>query len=975
MSAMPDVQKDRLATQEREGSRTYRVPCDHDTQRAIFDLMKRPSHVGEVAQKVWGALQQERERALEEGVDLGAEFVVPGEVAKTIKPEVWKALEYELEDDRICRGEITPRVKEFMDSRELLAESVRGVSERVYWENIKTTNELMSDKEKETSVLFRELNDVLQKVVGQLGFKRPVQLEITRSPDFNAFILNVAREGGIEKTSNVPLRVFVHSGFIDKAKEFLAKQGKVFAPDHLAFILGHELAHLKQPGYNPDQPPSDAEENQRHEYDADTIGLEGADRAGYNPRAGIELMEVVQQHGENWKELLGHYFQRTHPVTENRVKELWQIYERSDQPFFSAAKKFDTFSPEVFQEVDKLLRKDFLRQTAEARSMKDLEGVVERLEKDPDMTLKDVEVAGTCLRQHVDMRMGLAAALHDLEGGGPLSEVVLARANRALSMQDDYERRLAQDPALENTNQKYAPWSDLLPTGRKAVSASIPLFSESVFDVVLKEPGSELGKEFSPEQVPPKSAECVRDFFLEHDVLIDPKGAYFTSINELFDEANPHAIRFWDSYTKYGHEMARGLSKIKSDERYRALVLEWMAGKYVFGVSQRHEYSGEELQKRLAFIDRLHAQDSSATPGAVGAWNLDGLKRMVEGRVAGYKAPIAESPATISASERKAPPKRQEFVLHERLRAYLPLVPPEAYQLGAKPPLEASPLQSLTWRYLQAAHRIFEREMDSGHVGEQFKIEVEPNPAAKQLLFEGIFSGLVCDGTRTHEKIRSMKIEDVRAMPQVFDYLRCLSVKKVPTYLEEDVEGQSRQAPFSLIVRGLLGDHGTLTDETAIGERLQRVRVASLHPTLMMHQWGTPNIQDKELASVVTEANNLFDLKRSIFRHYLELGWRSPTPNGKEPSKRTLLERRKEALENRARAEGLPGDFFWMRELELGTGKQLLRHVGFTSKQEEEAQKRLLDRIFSEEFMRLQADGMQEMERCDANSIKLTYAF
>ncbi len=952
----------------------YRVPCDQDTQRAIYDLMKRPSYVGEVAQKVWGALQKERERALEEGADLGAEFVVPGEVAKTIKPEFWKALEYELEDDRICRGEITPRVKEFMESREMLAQSVRGVKERVYWEHIKTTDELMSDKEKEQSILFKETNQVLQRVVEQLGFKRPVELEITRSPDFNAFILGVAREGGIEETSNVPLRVFVHAGFIDNAKEFLAKQGKAFTPDHLAFILGHELAHLKQSGYNPDQPPDDDEENQRYEYDADTVGLEAADRAGYNPRAGIEMMESVQKHAAAWKQLLGHYFQKTHPVTENRVKELWQIYERPDQPFFSAAKKFDTFSPDVFHEVDRLLRKDFRRQIGEAVAMKDLEGIVERLEHDPKMTLRDVEMAGTRLREHIDMRMGLAAALHDLETDGPLSEVILARANRALSMQDDYESRLVQDPALGQSSEKYAPWTYVFPQTNKAVYADIKGFSDSVREIALTEPAPTLVQEFSPRQVRPGSTERVRDFFLEHDVNVDARGVYFKKIEELFDGANPQAVRFWDAYLKHGETKTRNIaSHADIYPHCRALMVEWMTEKHVFGASQRQEYYDEQLTNKLAFIERLRSARAPTSPEVVGAWNLTGLKRMVEGRLAGYQAPVAQSSVVISATERK-PLKQQAFTLDERLRAYAPLVPPEAYHLEAKPTLEATPLQSLAWRYLQAAHKIFEREMDSGHIRQEFKLEAASNPAAKQLLFEGVFSGLLCDGDRIHDTICQMTLEEVRTLPEVFDYLRCLSVKRIPTYLDEDGQDRPKQAPFSVIVRGSLGDEARLQDEVTIGERLQRIRIASFHPSLLTYQYGTPGIKHENFGSAVVRAEDLFNLKRNIFRRYLELGWRSPMPNGKEPSKRVLLERCKEALENRARAEGLPGDFFWMRELELGRGSQLLRHLGFTSKQEEGAQRRLLNRLFSEEFMRLLADGAHEMERCDANAINLPYA-
>ncbi len=231
---MPRAKGETRGERERKESEFF-LPMDLHTQEILFRLSKRDDFVGKLANKIWEAMSAQVGE--KENASSGA-LSVPAEITKKIDPRQWTALQYEIENERICYGEITPQVKEFEESRDQLNGSIRKLRERLQWESIKVSTELMGEEEKKESKLFEELNEVVQDLARELGFTRPVILEITRSRECNAFVLNVAREGGIDGGNAVPLRFFVHAGLIESAGKLLASDKKQLTRDHLAAVLG-----------------------------------------------------------------------------------------------------------------------------------------------------------------------------------------------------------------------------------------------------------------------------------------------------------------------------------------------------------------------------------------------------------------------------------------------------------------------------------------------------------------------------------------------------------------------------------------------------------------------------------------------------------------------------------------------------------------------------------------------------------------
>ncbi|MBI4449931.1 M48 family metalloprotease, partial [Candidatus Uhrbacteria bacterium] len=390
----------------------FALPTDLRTQETLFRMGASPTAGSRrLAEKVWSAIQKEIPNWGEQPPE---HFSLPPKVVEKLDPAEWNALLWEIEDERIRMGEITPRVQAFIDSRAQLDRSLRSTRERLQWEHFKVTQELMGEQEKKESKLHTELDTIVQDLARELGFDRPVVLEITRSTEFNAFVLQVAKEGGMERNDAIPLRIFVHAGLVANAQELLAATGKKLTRDHLAAILGHELAHLQQPSYHIDHPPEDHNERQRYEYDADTTALTAMDRAGYNPRAMIEIFELISRRAgqsDRVGQVIGHYVNRSHPLTENRIKELWQVYQRPDQPFFSSSKEQEPLSDSALQEVDVLLRKQFERRLDGIETIAGWDSVLETLELDPRMTLHDLERVANVLKPQMDAYAAIAQAI------------------------------------------------------------------------------------------------------------------------------------------------------------------------------------------------------------------------------------------------------------------------------------------------------------------------------------------------------------------------------------------------------------------------------------------------------------------------------------------------------------------------------------------------------------------------------------
>ncbi len=343
----------------------------------------------------------------------------------------------EIDRERLLMGDqdVLER-KAFLEARKETQKFVKDIRSRGLREYVDGMEELMSDREKESSELFREMNEVLQDVAREMGFRRPVVLEITRSPELNAFIFQVDKEGELYSTpSNDPVRIFVHSGLVSRLDLILKKMGKEgISKDHLAGLLGHELQHVIQPEYDLDKPPTDLNISKRFEYDSDLAGMEAADRAGYNPRAAIELYQALETLSKNKEDkLISHFFGK-HPISENRVKALEGEFQRPERVWFSAEVILEPLGELSVGEAREFCREELLKKLDEARTTEDWDAIIQSLKDNPRATYQDAELAMKAYTVFLDSESWTIAALQELQTGSlGLSKALVYAANAFIS--------------------------------------------------------------------------------------------------------------------------------------------------------------------------------------------------------------------------------------------------------------------------------------------------------------------------------------------------------------------------------------------------------------------------------------------------------------------------------------------------------------------------------------------------------------
>jgi predicted unusual protein kinase regulating ubiquinone biosynthesis (AarF/ABC1/UbiB family) len=100
---------------------------------------------------------------------------------------------------------------------------------------------------------------------------------------------------------------------------------KKITEDGVAYILAHEIQHLKQERKN----NASINSLKQQEYDADLTGIkEILAKAGYNPREAIHVMEFLRSKSDI-------PFSNTHPNSESRVKEIIRLISDPEVPLKS----------------------------------------------------------------------------------------------------------------------------------------------------------------------------------------------------------------------------------------------------------------------------------------------------------------------------------------------------------------------------------------------------------------------------------------------------------------------------------------------------------------------------------------------------------------------------------------------------------------------------------------------------------------
>lgn len=371
------------------------------------------------------------------------EIVEMNDAALGLSLETLAAVEREVNTERLLFGEETPERTAFLEMRADVQKTIRELRARGDRERIAATLDLIPDREKREMTLFQEANKVLQDVAAAMGIRRPIVLELTRESRLNAFVLNSEREGvSLDDASASPMHVYVSVGLFSSLDALLQERAQTrLTVDHFAGIVAHELQHLRQPEYNSDKPPEDKVVARRFEYDADLTAMDSMDRAGYNPMALVEAFEAITRPHMSPPSTMAHYFAGVHPLTENRVKDLKQELNRSDRVFWSANVNEETgkiatlpFSEGIYGEIEGWNRESLLKILSGAIRWSDWEEVAGHLERDPNATFLDAEMAISTLKVQLEARAVLSEAAHELRTGElGLRDALLYSANAQIS--------------------------------------------------------------------------------------------------------------------------------------------------------------------------------------------------------------------------------------------------------------------------------------------------------------------------------------------------------------------------------------------------------------------------------------------------------------------------------------------------------------------------------------------------------------
>jgi hypothetical protein len=967
--------------------RKFEIPTDLRTQEIIFRLSKEDTYIGAIAKQIWQAM----EKHLPEwsGEKAPKSFELPKELAELIDPLEWNALLHEIEDEKVRLGETTPRVKEFLESRDYLSQVLREKKERLQWESIKVGEELMTEDEKKESRLFHELNKVVQDLAREMGFKRPIILEITRSGDFNAFVLQVAKEGGMEKDNTVPLRLFINAGLIDGLDKMLKNKSREPTLDHLAIVLAHEMAHLKQPGYNIDEPNKNREEHQRYEYDADTEALEAMDRAGYNPVTGIEFFEIMNQGRSKWQAVIGRFVEGKHPLTEARIKELWQIYQRPDHPYFSAQKEPEPLSKEALAETAKLLRHEFTKQIEKAESLEDWDKIIERLEKDPKMTLRDAEIVGRMLRMHTDARAAIAGAIEDLETNTGLAEAVLYLAN--------YQQGIIEKAHREGSYFSQINFGELLGGKYLLFAPSIrgekSGFLNLIDNIVHKEPLENLRSEFDSRQARRDREKEVVEFVQGHAIgnnVVEKN--YFQTTAELFDPNNKMAVDFWSRYLG----STRRMDDQEIIEQAMRRIVARLAQRICLGFVSTKEYEEQEIDKKKEFLKILKEaregkQEEPEKVEAFGSLDLGKLKQKVAERLSVYREPSR----SIKAPQYKYP-RREEYSVATKLLNYPERVPKEALALDAKLPEGLTPLQNILFKYFQATRKIFEKTLSEDFIKKEYDLDIPGSVEARQMHFEEIFDDFFFD-VPEHGKRFLDGIDQYRSKKEISDYVRwlCFTPDKLKYYNEYLKQVSNLDPEFGIITTFYLGDDEKLKMPEELAGYLERVRTAAHHPVLKkILKSSQASGHTEDIRAITCKGQEPLKIKKRIFEKYIQSGFGIDLEKvDSENDKTKIREKIYQALTSQAETKNLPSDYYFWRSGNFTPDFwiKLKTFLGLTTEQKErkkyrkkiikkearskdEDQIAALNRILSEEFMRLMADDPEEVDKCNSNIINIDEA-
>lgn len=601
---MPNTVPER-STIERESreSREFSMRNDERSLKILHRISLRPGPFQAEARRAFLFLERQKpgKSVAMKNLELG------------LDPEALEEIERMVCEERMLYGEETAERKAFREMRADVQETVREMKAQGDREYVAAMDELIPEAEKRESVLYKEANEILQNVVREMGIKRPVILEITRKTELNAFILKTEQAGGrMDDASARPLRVYVNAGMFTNMQKALAAKGQTFTRDHLAGILGHELQHLRQPRYNMDEPGKDAALSQRFEYDSDLVAMEAMDKAGYNPMAFIEMMNTIQKLDGNLKGALNHYFGGTHPLSENRVKDLLGEFHRPERVFFSADVEPQPFSSSVHGEAEAWTRDRLKKRLDGAQDWMDFDVIIEDIENDPRATFADVEITMSAFKVHLEARAVLSEAAKELETGAlGLRDAMLYAANARLSGKPvvlDLWKSLVEANPNPGSREDNVPWY--------AVSMLGVLSERFPDSATHRDPA--LDGCLRTKVIADLVDGVYKDTFLVPETLADGP---IVSLEQLYDPTDSATAAFWTTLpgNSWGNE------KIPADRRAALLML--TARAFWLKRTVDAHYEGDDVAAKQSILAGLmpptEPETSAMSPrdwlGAIGA--------------------------------------------------------------------------------------------------------------------------------------------------------------------------------------------------------------------------------------------------------------------------------------------------------------------------------------------------------------------
>jgi|GEM_PF-6692214 len=642
--------------------------------------------------------------------------------------------------------------------------------------------------------------------------------------------------------------------------------------------------------------------------------MEGADLAGYNPQAAIELQRVLLQATgrPNWKQVIEHYFTKTHPITQNRLTALEEEYHRPERIVYNADQPQQLFSDAALEDAKDLAREKLLQQLQVARTAEDWNNILDDIENNPRATFRDGLMALEVFRLQLDMRTALAAVYDALEHDRfGYHNAILYEANLALSGESLY-CSLINPLAIESRmfSQPRSPDND---------------YRGKVLEDLVQNPTSEDTTLHDPDSINRTIMTDAIKFHRQHAVLVPPElppTEPFTKLEDLFDHTNPAALKYWKIESHFDKK-----AKIKQhkDTFIANLAQRWLRG-FEFHYTLTGQESIDLKNAALKLLEELPPKTStdSITTSALPTIpsSLAELATTVQARLSRSEKQVA-LPATINTGYQLPPTRSFESTFQPFQHAAM---------IGSGTRLSKTRFGKIYQRLQKLLRHHFDAVITPDHIEH---VTGERVTTVTQTVKDELFRRATHDTIYpkfAHDVILFDDLKDLQQWKVVPTVMRTLPVYDY-THAQSDLpftrgdrldyvdRFNNLHKPLLEVMTGALGLNIHAQDHGKIGAAMRTVQTLQNHPYIQQLARGIP---EKPSTHMATVAGTVYkppffhqkDIKRVLFKRWLEEGLRI---NLSEPNRPAWLQEIVNILRDKAEQLGLPENYFLV-ELDKPTG-------------------------------------------------------